>query len=186
LRLDIIKLSKTITDQNSFQFLDKTYLQTESLAIGAPTSSISSEFYLQYLENTEVYKLLLKRSIEGYFRYVNNILIIYNMTRSNTNDVLDDFNKLLPKLKFSVEEEIDHKINFLDITIHRKRNNLSVDIYRKPSTTDVIKPNDSCHPREHKMAAIHYFHNRMNTYKSSHDSIQKEINTIQQILTDNK
>jgi len=52
LRLDIIKLSKTITGQNSFQFLDKTYLQTEGLAIGAPTSSISSEFYLHYLENT--------------------------------------------------------------------------------------------------------------------------------------
>jgi hypothetical protein len=76
LRLDIIKLSKTITNQISFQFLDKTYLHTESLATGAPTSSISSEFYLQYLEKTEVYKLLLKHSIEGYFCYVDNILII--------------------------------------------------------------------------------------------------------------
>lgn len=33
LRLDIIKLSKTIADQNSFQSSDKTHLQTESLAL---------------------------------------------------------------------------------------------------------------------------------------------------------
>jgi hypothetical protein len=41
---DIIKLSRTIIDQNYFQFLDKTYIQTEELAMGAPTSSIFSEF----------------------------------------------------------------------------------------------------------------------------------------------
>jgi len=66
---------------------------------------------------------------------------------------------------------MDHKINFLDITIHRKQNNLTIAIYRKPTTTDIIIPNDSCYPREHKMAAIHYFHKRMNTYKLSPDSI---------------
>jgi hypothetical protein len=62
---------------------------------------------------------------------------------------------------------------------------LSIDIYRKPTITDII-PKDSCHPRGHKMAAIHYFHNRMSTYKLLSDSMQKENNTIQQILTNNK
>jgi hypothetical protein len=34
---NIIKLSKIIIDQNYFQLLDKTYVQTEGLAMGAPT-----------------------------------------------------------------------------------------------------------------------------------------------------
>jgi len=37
-------------DQNYFQFLDMTYIQSEGLAIGAPTSFMLPEFYLQYLE----------------------------------------------------------------------------------------------------------------------------------------
>ena len=61
-----------------------------------------------------------------------------------------------------------------------------IDIYRKPTTTDFIIRNGSCHPREHKMAAIYYFYNRMNIYKLLYDKIQKEINTIQQILPNNK
>jgi hypothetical protein len=43
----------------------------------APTSSVFSEIYLQYIQNTEIYDLLLKYHIIGYFRYVDDILIIY-------------------------------------------------------------------------------------------------------------
>jgi hypothetical protein len=61
-----------------------------------------------------------------------------------------------------------------------------MDIYRKPATTDVVIPNDSCHPREDKIAAIRYFYNRMKTYNLSPDKLLKEHNKIQQILTNNK
>jgi len=62
---------------------------------------------------------------------------------------------------------------------------MSIDIYRKPTYTDVIIPNDSCHPREHKMAAIVYMNNRMNTYHLPPEKWQKENNNIQQILRNN-
>jgi len=65
--------------------------------MGAPTSSIFSE-------NTEIYNIVLKHNIEGYFRYVDDILIIYNINKSNINNVLDGFNKLMPKLKFNIEK----------------------------------------------------------------------------------
>jgi hypothetical protein len=89
LKSDIIKLSKTIIDQNYFQFRGKTYIQSECLAMGAPTSSILSEFYLQHLENTKFYNILLDHNIEGYFRYVDDILVIYNENRNNINDNVD-------------------------------------------------------------------------------------------------
>lgn len=41
-------------------------------------------------------------------------------------------------MKFTMEEENDNKINFLDITISKEDNNISFSIYRKPSTTDTI------------------------------------------------
>ena len=161
----IIKLSKTLIDQNYFQILDETYVQTEGLAMGAPTSSIFSELYLQFLENSTIYNILLNYHIKGYFRYVDDILIVYDEEKTNIDTLLDCFNNISPKLKFTIEKEMEHKINFLDITINRESNKMSIDIYRKPTYTDVIIPNVSRHPREHKMAAIHYLYNRGNTYQ---------------------
>jgi len=40
----------------------------------------------------------------------------------------------------------EKKFSFLDITISKVKDNLSFDVYRKPTTTDTIIPNDSCHP----------------------------------------
>jgi len=68
LKQNIIKLTKTIIDQNYLQFLDMTYIQSEGLAMVSPTSSILPEFYLQYLENSKIVNLLLDHNIEGYFR----------------------------------------------------------------------------------------------------------------------
>jgi hypothetical protein len=104
-----------------------------TILVRAPISSLLSEFYLQYLENSKIYNLLLNYNVEGYFRYVDEILIVYNESSTNIDDLLDQFNNLSPKLKFTLEKEIDRRINFLDITIYRESNKLSVDIYRKPT-----------------------------------------------------
>ena len=64
--------------------------------------------------------------------------------------------------------------------------NFSFSIYRKPTTTDILIPRDSCHPPEHKHAAIYYMLNRMNTYLLNEYSKGQEYNTLQQILYNNK
>jgi len=51
---------------------------------------------------------------------------------------------------------------------------------------DTIIPNDSCHPQEHKHAAIHYMLNRMNNYQMSKAAKEQEYNTIRQIMYNNK
>ena len=183
---DIIKLTTTITDQNYFQFMNENFIQTEGLAMGAPTSAILSEIYLQFLENNVIYNILKTHKIIGYFKYVDDILVIYNNVESNIHEVLDDFNQIAPKLKFTIEEETERKLNFLDITIRREQHHITTSIYRKPTTTDTIIPSDSCHPIEQKMAAIRYLRNRMHSYNLNKTDAQKEKDTIQQILMNNK
>jgi hypothetical protein len=55
-----------------------------------------------------------------------------------------------PKIKFTIEEEVNNKINFLDISIEKTHNELQLGIYRKPTATDLVIHNESCHPYEHK------------------------------------
>jgi hypothetical protein len=76
LKRDIINLSKTIIDQNLFQFEDLTYKQNEGLAMGAQTSSIFSEFYLQHQENSRIYDLL--RLQESFTHDMTNMLASLN------------------------------------------------------------------------------------------------------------
>jgi hypothetical protein len=85
-----------------------------------------------------------------------------------------------------MEEEIDNSTNFLDITIKKVNNTCTTDIYRKPTATDSIIPRDSCHPQEHKHAAIRHMTNRMNTYRLSQENKVRKKNTIKHILSKNK
>jgi hypothetical protein len=99
--------------------------------MGAPTSAIPSEIYLQYIEHTHthkyiyIYHTLQKHNITSYHRYVDDILITYNSTKTNINNTLEEFNNINKTLKFTMEKEDDNKINFLDITIIREPTKIS-------------------------------------------------------------
>jgi hypothetical protein len=155
LKYEIMKISQILIKQNYFQFQDTLYIQEEGLAMGAPTSSVFSEICWQHIENTKIIDIILEHHILGCFRYVDDILVVYKNDTTNIHDVLDIFNSIIPTTKFIMEDEKENKINFRYIAIS-KENNISFNIYRKPTSTDTAIPNDSCHPQEHKLAAIRY------------------------------
>jgi hypothetical protein len=88
-----------------------------------------SEICLQYIENTAIYDILRHNNIAGYFRYVDDILINYNKTTTDILDVFNSFNTLMPTMKFTIESEMENKINFMDITIVKERDKLAFNIY---------------------------------------------------------
>ena len=59
---------------------------------------------------------------------MDDILIVYNKDTTHIYDVFNLFNNIMPTMKFTVEEEKENKINFLDITISKENDNLSFDI----------------------------------------------------------
>ena len=134
--------------------------------MGAPTSGIIAEFFLQSLEDTHLTHLSNKHKIAKYFRYVDGILIIYDPNHTDINSIRKDFNTIHPNMKFTAETESNNnKINSLDITIHRTPTNWVTSIYRKPPFTDTIIPYSSNHPDQLKYAAIRFLYNRLNTYR---------------------
>ena len=183
---ELISLTHTIINQNYFEFQNKFYVQNTGLAMGVPTLSVLFEVHLQFMEHNKLYTILLQNNILVYFRYVDDILIVCNDSNTDIDKLLVHFNNAIPTMTFSTEKESDNNINFLDITVHRNTENLSFSIYRKPTTTDIIIPNDSYHQPEHKHAAIRYMLNRMNNYQLNKSSKEQEYNTIKQIMYNNK
>jgi len=58
-----------------------TVIQKEGLAMGAPTSSILSEIFLQHVQYTLLPQLTSKQKFINYFQYVDDILLIYDSTK---------------------------------------------------------------------------------------------------------
>jgi len=93
------------------------FLEEDGLAMESPMSSIPPEFYIQYLEHICIVFILNKYKILGYFKCVDNILVIYSDETTDINDMLLEFNTVSPKLKFMLELEKNYKIIFLNVTI---------------------------------------------------------------------
>jgi hypothetical protein len=135
--------------------------------VGAPTSFFPPEMCVQYLENSKIFGILLKHCISMYFQYFDGILLVYQNSVTNINEVLNTFNDLTQ----TVEEELGNKINL---------------IYGLPSATDFIIPIDSCHPPEHKLAAVRYLTNRLSTYPMNETYTRNENDTMKEMLYNNK
>jgi hypothetical protein len=153
--------------------------------MGAPSSALLSEIFLQYIEINHILNILTNNNILGYFRYVDDILIIYDHTTTNINTLLNEFNKIRQNLTYTIELENNQQINFLDIAVFRTNDTFEFTIFRKPTYTDIIIPYNSCHPTEQKFAAIRYFANRLNTYQMKPNEREKEKLNIQNIAHNN-
>ena len=87
--------------------------------MGASSSGLIAEFFFQKLEDTHLTLLLDKHNISAYFRYMDDILIIFDSRHTDIINLQEDFNTLHPNMNFTAEPESNNQINFLDITIHK-------------------------------------------------------------------
>jgi hypothetical protein len=64
--------------------------------------------------------------------------------------------------------------------------NIEFAIYRKPTETGIIIPNNSCCSHKHKMLSINYLGNGLNMYPTSNEAKEKELNILKDTLHRNK
>jgi nucleoside-specific outer membrane channel protein Tsx len=112
--------------------------------MGAPTSAILAEIFMQYHEHNHIVNILQKHDIIDYYRYVDDVLTVYNEDNTNIDNTLNDFNSIHPNIQYTIEKQKDNTLNYLDISIEYVDNNFVFGIYRKPTTTDLIIHNSSC------------------------------------------
>jgi hypothetical protein len=86
--------------------------------MGAPSSGLIAELFVQHKENVHLARLAHKRRID-YFRYIDDILLIFDQELTDIQFILTDFNTLHSNLHFTTETERDNAINYLDISIQK-------------------------------------------------------------------
>lgn len=167
-------------DLNYFKCKNKFYKQTFGTTMGNNLSPFLAELFMNFFENYIIDQCLKPRI---YHRYVDDIICI--IKRNLVQIVLDEFNSKFPSIKFTIEEEKDNKINFLDLTIIRENKKLNYDIFRKPTHTNRYIPADSFHPFKYKAAAFNSMFDRLFKIPLSKERFQKEKSHILEIASVN-
>jgi len=98
---EILYCYETIKKQNYFTHGDQIITQTDGLAMGAPSSGIISEIFLQHFEHSHLPCLAHKHKLVKYFRYVNDVLLIFDTQHTDIHTILSDFNSFHPNLQFT-------------------------------------------------------------------------------------
>ena len=182
---ELLKRYNIITKQNYFTHNKQIAIQHDGLPMGAPSFGLIAEIFLQYIEHLYLPHLTEKHKIFDYYSYVDDILILFDTSQSNIQNITNDFNSLHPKLRFTAETETDRNINYLDISLYRTPTHLTTTIFRKPTYTNSIIPFTSNRSMQHKYAAIRILYNRLDSYNLNQQAYQQELNTIHNILHNN-
>lgn len=110
-------------ERNYLPVNEQYYTQNEGLATGTPTSATLAEVNVQHLEHTFIADILNRHTITDYYRYVDDILIVDKEQKANIANMLEDFNAIHPELKFTMEQQTQNIINYLNLTIKKNQMN---------------------------------------------------------------
>jgi hypothetical protein len=83
--------------------------------MGSPLLGTMAETILHHLESTHSKPLLDSKCIAFYSRYVYDILIIYDATRTNPKTIVHHANSMHSNIQLSPTLETNIQINFLDL-----------------------------------------------------------------------
>uniref|UniRef100_A0A8D9BBF2 Nicotine oxidoreductase n=1 Tax=Cacopsylla melanoneura TaxID=428564 RepID=A0A8D9BBF2_9HEMI len=181
---ELISLVKLCLNQNYFQFNNQFYSQTDGLPMGSPLSPILANIYMNHFENKILQESKFKNNIISWFRYVDDILIIWSSSNRQMENFKNDLNKINDNIQFTLEIG-GKELNYLDLNINIENNNLKTKIYRKPTYADAIIPVDSFHPWKYKTSAIENFIYRAIKCTTDDEDLKQEIQTIRTIARNN-
>jgi len=116
--------------------------------------------FLQQLENSIIKHLIDTKIPSFYTRYVDDIFLIYDSTRTNPDYILQYIDTIHSNILLSPTME-SNNVNFLDLSIARRPTCLSISIFRKHTSIDTTINFLSNHPLQHIMAAYWFFISRM-------------------------
>ena len=180
----IMNILSIILKQNYFSYKGEYFISSKGLAMGGPLSSTLAQIYLNHLEENFIMNSCnpLYHRIIKYFRYVDDTFMIFQGKERYVNMLLKYVNSINPNIQFTAENMINNSLNFLDLNVYLDKNKeLAVKIHRKPTSTDLLIPFHSNHPRQHKYAAIRSLAQRAFSIPMNKQDLQNEIDIIHQL-----
>ena len=149
--------------------------------MGSPVSAVVDNFYMEFFE--ELALETAPTTPRVWKRYVHDTFCIHR--KGSIEELLHHLNGVRPNIKFTLEQEEDGKISFLDTLLRKEDRSLDVSVYRKPTHTDRYLHFKSHHPTDGKGGVVRCFHNMARGITSTQDNLQKEVDHLARVLKQN-
>ena len=125
--------------------------------MGNPLSAVLAPLYMETLEEDH-FKTIVGRDVT-WLRYCDDIIALLPDT-VDIQTLLQELNSVEASIQFTVEEEQDSKLAFLDVLIHRLPTGLHYSVYRKPTNKDDLIHYFSAHSDRVKSGVVIGFYLR--------------------------
>jgi len=163
-----------------FTVNNNIYKQTFGTLMGFPLSPIIADVVLQDLEEKALD--IIGLNLPFYHRYVDNIVLA--ALSEHTSHILNTFNSIHDRLKFTIEYEKNRSLSFLDFLLKVVDDKIIIDWYHKSCFSGRCLSYFSSHPSCHKIGTIYSLLDR--TMLLSHPTFQqKNIEICVKILLEN-
>ena len=149
--------------------------------MGGIAFSNTRETYMQVFERTAITTAL--RPPKVWERFVDDAYSI--LKRTHLENFFHHINKLHQNIKFTMEEESNGELAFLDTLLKRNNREISVFIYRKPTHTDQYLHYISHHQTSCKETIVSSLFKRSYSIITNKDDLLKENARIKQVLNEN-
>ena len=172
------------TKSSFFLFNGVYYSQIDGVAMGSPLGPTLANLFLSYHEENWVNDCPIQFRPTYYRRYVDDVFLMFQ-ERSHVKKFLRYLNSRHPNITFTVEEEDNNSLSFLDIKITRVEGELTTSIYRKKTFSGVYMNYNSFLPRDYKRGLIHTLLHRAYTICSDYSKLHQEISRLKMIWQKN-
>ena len=164
-----------ITNSN-FLFNKNYYSQIDGLAMGNPIAPTLANIFLCGLETTIMDKCPADIKPIYYRRYLDDIFAIFKC-KTHSEKFFEFINLAHNNIEFSIEEENENTLNFLDLLITKDNHKTSHSVYRKPTFTNLGTSFFSFIPFGYKLSIITTLVTRAYRLSSNfhlfHDELEK-------------
>ena len=147
----IIDALNLVVQNNTFTFDEDHYLQIRGTAMGTKVAPTYATMVMGYLETKLCHQIKEKYGneittsfIDGWHSYLDDCFNIWNALVDSTENLLELLQKLHPSIQFTKDER-QQEINFLDIKLIIRNNQIITDQYRKPADSQLYVYFNSCH-----------------------------------------
>ena len=124
------------TQESCFMFNDILYKQKDGVAMGSPLGPTMANIFLSFYEMKWLEQCPNEFKPVFYRRYVDDIFVLFESAEhlSKFHAYLNTYH---PNMSFSIEQEINGKLLFLDVEVSQQQGKFVTTVYRKPTFTDV-------------------------------------------------
>lgn len=145
---EMLELIDICLNNNDFKFEDNWFVQTYGTAMGKKFSPHYADIFMAVFESQALKKCKFKPFL--YFRFLDDIFLIWTYTLDLFQKFLDVFNNHSATIKFKANIDF-HTITFLDVQIYKGKqfqttNILDTKVHFKDTDTHELLHKQSFHP----------------------------------------